>query len=94
MEYQLPDTVQALLWAYSSPDDFGAREISPLAEAIRSGDDLAVSQLLMHSANPSRREDGNNDLVFLAIQLSFAEQVHPATAVPSLPQSERGCTLI
>ena len=71
-----------------SPDDFGAPEILPLAEAIRSGDDVAVSQLLRHSANPSRREDGNNDLVFLALQLSFAEQVHPLLLYRAYPRAK------
>ena len=90
-EYHVPDTVQALLWACCDPDDFGAPEISPLCEAIRSCDHVAVSLLLRHHANPSRREDGNNAPIFLAIQTSSAEtvqlllQYHPRSreAVPT-----------
>ena len=74
-EYELPDTVQALLWACCSPDGFGVPEVSPLGEALRSGDDIAVS-LLQHGAKPSRREDGCNDPIFSAIQMNSAENVH------------------
>ena len=66
LDYDLPDTVQALLWACCSPDDYGAPEVSPLGETLRAGDDMAVSLLLQHGANPSRREDGCNDPIFLA----------------------------
>ena len=52
---RLPKAVQALLWACCSPSDFGAPEISPLGEAIRTGDGLALSLLLHHEANPERR---------------------------------------
>ena len=62
-EYELPDTVQTLLWACCSPNEYGAPEVS---QAIRSGDDRAVSQLLNHGTKPSRREDGGNDPFFLA----------------------------
>ena len=39
-EYELPNTIQALLWACCSPHDFGMPEVSPLCEALRSGDDM------------------------------------------------------
>ena len=61
LEYELPNTIQALLWACCSPHDFGMPEMSPLCEALRSGDDMAVSLLLQHRASPSRREEGSND---------------------------------
>ena len=67
IDYDLPNTVQALLWACCSPHDFGMPEVSPLCEALRSGDDVAVSLLLQHRANPAGREDGNNDPIFVAI---------------------------
>ena len=87
-EYELPDTVQALLWACCSPDDYGAPEISPLGEALRSGDDImAVSLLLQHRANPSRREDGCNDPIFLAIQMNSAENVHRLLQYHANPRS-------
>ena len=99
-EYVLPDTVQALLWACCSPDDYGAPEVSPLGEAIRSGDDMAVPQFLHHGANFSRREEGGNDPIFLAIQVCFAEYVqlllhyraNPRSkeAIPTADGSQRG----
>ena len=42
----LPNTVQALLWACCSPHDFGMPEVSPLSEALRAGDDEIVLLLL------------------------------------------------
>ena len=56
-EYELPNTIQALLWACCSPHDFGMPEVSPLCEALRSGDDMIVLLLLQHRASPSRREE-------------------------------------
>ena len=64
LEYELPNTMQALLWACCSPHDFGMPEVSPLCEALRSGDDMAVSLLLQYRASPSRREEGSNDPIF------------------------------
>ena len=52
LEYNLPDTVQALLWASCSPHDFGMPEVSPLCEALRAGDDMAVSLLLQTWSQP------------------------------------------
>ena len=75
LDYELPNTIQALLWACCSPHDFGRPEVSPLCEALRSGDDMAVSLLLQHRASPSRREEGGNDPIFVAIQMSSAENV-------------------
>ena len=74
-EAEWPSTIQALLWACCSPHDFGVPEVSPLCEAIRSGDDMVVSLLLRHNASPSMREEGSNDPIFLAIQMSSAENV-------------------
>ena len=106
LEYELPNTIQALLWACCSPHDFGMPEVSPLCEALRSGDDMAVSLLLQHRASPSRREEGSNDPIFVAIQMSSAEKVHrllqysadprSREAVPSnfgLSKSLEGCKL-
>ena len=86
-EYELPDTVQALLWACCSPDDFGAPEVSPLGEALRTGDDMAVSLLLQHRANPSRGEEGGNDPIFLAIQMNSAENMHRLLQYNANPRS-------
>ena len=96
----MPDTVQALLWACCSPNDYGAPGVSLLGEAIWSGDGLAVSLLLHHGANPSRREEGSNDPIFLAIQECSAEFVklllhyraNPRSreAVPTADGSVRG----
>ena len=82
-----PNTIQALLWACCSPHDFGMPEVSPLCEALRSGDDMAVSLLLQHSASPSRREEGNNDPIFIAIQMSSAENVHRLLQYGADPRS-------
>ena len=97
LEYDLPDTVQALLWACCSPHDFGMPEVSPLGEALRAGDDMAVSLLLQHRANPSRREEGGNDPIFLAIRSNSAENVHRLLQYSADPRSreavptEEGC---
>ena len=37
---------------------------------------MAVSLLLQHRANPSKREEGGNDPIFLAIPMNSAENVH------------------
>ena len=87
LEYDLPNTVQALLWACCSPHDFGLPEVSPLCEALRSGDDMAVSLLLRHEASPSRREEGNNDPIFVAIQMNSAESVHRLLQYSADPRS-------
>ena len=74
-EQELPNTIEALLWACCSPHDFGMPEVSPLSEALRTGDDEIVLLLLQHRASPPRREDGSNDPIFVAIQMSSAENV-------------------
>ena len=66
--------MQAL--ACCSPYDLGLPEVSPLCEALRSGDDMAVTHLLRHGASPSGREEGNNDSIFVTIQMNSAESVH------------------
>ena len=97
LEYELPDTVQALPWACCFPHDFGMLEVSPLGEAFRSGYDMAVSLLLQHRANPSRREEGGNDPIVLAIQSNSAENVHRLLQDSADPRSreavpsEEGC---
>ena len=65
-EYELSNTIQALLWVCCSPQDFGVPKVSPLCEALRSGDDMIVSLLLQHRASPSRREEGSDDPIFVA----------------------------
>ena len=86
-EEELPNTIQALLWARCSPHDFGVPEVSPLCEAIRSGDDMAVSLLLQHNASPSMREEGSNDPIFVAIQMSSAENVYRLLQYSANPRS-------
>ena len=86
-EYELPTTRQTLLWARCSPHDFGVPEVSPLCEAIRSGDDMAVLLLLQNNASPSMREEGSNDPIFLAIQMSSAENVHRLLQYSANPRS-------
>ena len=86
-EYELPNTIQALLWACCSPHDFGMPEVSPLCEALRSGDDTIVLMLLQHRASPSRREEGNNDPIFVAIQMNSAENVQRLLQFSADPRS-------
>ena len=86
-DFELPNTIQALLWACCSPHDFGVPEVSPLCEALRSGDDMAVSLLLQHRASPSMREEGSNDPIFVAIQMSSAENVHRLLQYSANPRS-------
>ena len=86
-EYDLPNTIQALLWACCSPHDFGIPEVSPLCEALRSGDDTIVLLLLQYRASPSRREEGSNDPIFVAIQMSSAENVHRLLQYSADPRS-------
>ena len=81
------NTIQALLWACCSPHDFGMPEVSPLCEALRSGDDTIVLMLLQHRASPSRREEGNNDLIFVAIQMNSAENVQRLLQFSADPRS-------
>ena len=85
-DFDLPNTIHALLWACCSPHDFGVPEVSPLCEALRSGDDMAVSLLLQHRASPSMREEGSNDPIFVAIQMSSAENVHRLLQYSANPQ--------
>ena len=86
-EYDFPDTVQALLWACCSPNDLGAPGVSPLGEAMRSGDDRAVARLLTFGAKPSRREDGEKDPIFLAIEAVSADYVQLLLAHWADPRS-------
>ena len=56
-EYELPNTIQALLWACCSPHDFGMPEVSPLCEALRSGDDsVTVAAAQSEPVQARRRE--------------------------------------
>ena len=74
-EQMLPTTIQALIWACCSPHDFGQPEVSPLCEALRIDDEEAVMVLLQNRASPSRREEGNNDPIFRAIQMNSPANV-------------------
>ena len=65
----LPDTVQTLLFAHCEPNDFCSPEVSPLRDAIRSGDCRAVAHLLRFRANPNRSEDSQNAPIFTAIDV-------------------------
>ena len=84
---ELPNTIQALLWACCSPHDFGMPEMSPLCEALRAGDDEIVLLLLQYRASPSRREEGNNDPIFVAIQMGSAENVRRLLQSSADPRS-------
>ena len=69
-EYELPTTIQTLLWARCSPHDFGVPEVSPLCEAIRSGDDMAVLLLLQCQSVHARR--GEQRAYFPCYQYEFS----------------------
>ena len=58
--YSFPDTVQTLLWAQCDPNHCGADRL-PLSQAIRSGDDRAIEQLLRAKANPTLAEQGQRN---------------------------------
>ena len=62
-------------------------EVAPLCEALRGGDDMAVSLLLQHRANPSRRKEGGNDPIFVAIRSNSAENVHRLLQYSADPRS-------
>ena len=55
-EAELPTTIQALLFGHAARLMILAYLRSPLCEAIRSGDDIAILLLLQHNACPSVRE--------------------------------------
>ena len=86
-EQTFPNTVQALLWACCSPHDFGMPEVSPLCEALRTDDDEAVLLLLQSRASPSRREEGSNDPIFIAIQRNSAANVRRLLQYSADPRS-------
>ena len=86
-EQVLPNTVQALIWACCSPHDFGLPEVSPLCEALRMDDEEAVLLLLQSRASPSRREEGNNDPIFIAIQMNSAANVRRLLQYSADPRS-------
>ena len=86
-EQIFPNTVQALLWACCSPHDFGMPEVSPLCEALRTDDDEAVLLLLQSRASPSRREEGSNDPIFIAIQRNSAANVRRLLQYSADPRS-------
>ena len=67
--YTYPDTVQSLLWAQCNPNHQGADQRLPLSQAIRSGDDRAVEQLLRAKANPTLAEQEQEEPLLLAIQI-------------------------
>ena len=67
--YIYPDTVQALLWAQCAPNHHGADQRLPISQAIRSGDDRALEQLLHAKANPTLTEQDQNTPLLLAIQM-------------------------
>ena len=86
-EQTLPNTIQALIWACCSPHDFGLPEVSPLCEALRMDDEEAVLLLLHSRASPSRREEGNNDPIFIAIQMNSAANVRRLLQYSADPRS-------
>ena len=86
-EQALPNTVQALIWACCSPHDFGLPEVSPLCEALRMDDEEVVLLLLQSRASPSRREEGSNDPIFIAIQRNSAANVRRLLQYSADPRS-------
>ena len=86
-EQTFPNTVQALLWACCSPHDFGLPEVSPLCEALRTDDEEVVLLLLQSRASPSRREEGSNDPIFIAIQRNSAANVRRLLQYSADPRS-------
>ena len=86
-EQTLPNTIQALIWACCSLHDFGLPEVSPLCEALRMDDEEAVLLLLHSKASPSRREEGNNDPIFIAIQMNSAANVRRLLQYSADPRS-------
>ena len=86
-EQTLPNTIQALIWACCSPHDFGLPEVSPLCEALRMDDEEAVLLLLHSRASPSRREEGNNDPIFIAIHMNSAANVRRLLQYSADPRS-------
>ena len=65
--YSFPDTVQTLLWAQCDPDQCGVDQRLPLSQAIRSGDDRAIEQLLQAKANPLLAEKEQEAPLTLAV---------------------------
>ena len=73
--YTYPDTVQALLWAQCDPDHRGADQRLLLSQAIRSGDDRALEQLLQAKATPTLAEQDQYAPLLLAIQIGAPNYV-------------------
>ena len=86
-EQAFPNTVQALIWACCSPHDFGLPEVSPLCEALRMDDEEVVLLLLQSRASPSRREEGSNDPIFIAIQMNSTANVRRLLQYSADPRS-------
>ena len=91
--YSCPDTVQTLLWAQCDPNHCGADQRLPLSQAIRSGDDRALDQLLRAKAYPRLTEQGQEAPLLLAIQTGSSNYVRlllQSRAVPVLPDEAAG----
>ena len=91
--YSFPDTVQTLLWAQCDPNQCGADQRLPLSQAIRSGDDRAIEQLLRAKANPILTEQGQEAPLSLAVQTGTPSYVRLRlhySAVPEMPDEVNG----
>ena len=73
--YSSPGTVQTLLWAPCDPNHCGADQRLPLSQAIRSGDDRAIEQLLKAKANPILAEQGQEAPLSLAVRTGSLDYV-------------------
>ena len=60
--------ILTLLWAQCDPNHSGAEQRFPLSQAIRSGDDRALEQLLQARADPTLQEPNQNAPLLLAIE--------------------------
>ena len=85
--------MQTLLWAQCDPNHCGADQRLPLSQAIRSGDDRALDQLLRAKAYPRLTEQGQEAPLLLAIQTGSSNYVRlllQSRAVPVLPDETAG----
>ena len=85
--YRFPDTVQTFLWAQCDPNQCGA------SQAIRSGDDRAIEQLLKAKADPILAEKGQEaplSLAVLAGSPSYVRLLLHYRAVPAMPEEMSG----
>ena len=86
---------QTLLWTLCDPNQCGADQRLPLNQAIRSGDDRAIEQLLRAQANPIRADKGQEAPLQLAVRVgapSYVRLLLQYRAVPLRPEDVYGST--